>query len=238
MTFLQRVKLWTRFRLWMPFRINAHASYYSSHSQFGEDMVVRGILGDRRDGTYVDIGAHHPVYFSNTYHFYLKGWSGLNVDAIPGSMEVFRLVRPRDINVEACVGPKEGELLQFRIFDIPALNTFDDGSADETIGSGRGRLIRTIPYQTRTLANLLSEHLSGRHVDLLSIDIEGMDEQVLRSNDWDRWRPSVVIFERDQTKLLDISDDSCVNFLSHHGYVLQGKCRQSLIMVDGKDMKP
>ena len=89
--------------MYARFRLNSHASYYLSCSQFGEDMIVRHLLADVPIGFYVDIGAHHPVYYSNTYHFYCRGWRGINVDARTGSMELFNLLRPRDINVEGCV---------------------------------------------------------------------------------------------------------------------------------------
>ncbi len=65
-----RIKNWCRFQLYVPFRLNRFPSYHLSCSQFGEDMIVRHLLADIQTGFYVDIGAHHPVYYSNTYHFY------------------------------------------------------------------------------------------------------------------------------------------------------------------------
>jgi hypothetical protein len=140
---LEKLALLCRFKLWARFRPSRHPSFYLSHSQFGEDMAVRALVGDRRSGTYVDIGAHHPVYCSNTYHFYCKGWRGLNVDAQPGSMEAFRVLRPGDINVEVAVGPTSGERLVFHRFDAPTLNTFDAAAAQEHVRTSRARLLGT-----------------------------------------------------------------------------------------------
>ena len=64
-----------------------------SYSQEGEDMILRRLFETRRRGFYVDVGAHHPRRFSNTYYFYRQGWSGINIDAAPGSMKLFDRLR-------------------------------------------------------------------------------------------------------------------------------------------------
>ena len=120
----RNLKTRLRFHL-VRFRVTCFPSYNLSHSQFGEDMVVRGLLPCLKNGVYVDIGVHHPIFYSNTYHFYLRGWRGLNVDATPGSMEAFHLLRPGDINVEACVSMQEGQSLEFYLFEQSAYNTAD-----------------------------------------------------------------------------------------------------------------
>ena len=56
-----------------------------SYSQEGEDMILRRIFGDKRLGFYVDVGAHDPRRFSNTYYFYKRGWRGINIEPRPGS---------------------------------------------------------------------------------------------------------------------------------------------------------
>src|SRR5580658_8816405 len=74
-----------------------------SFSQEGEDMILASFFEGKKNGFYVDVGAHHPKRFSNTHHFYIRGWRGINVDATPGSMKLFRRTRPDDINIEAAV---------------------------------------------------------------------------------------------------------------------------------------
>src|SRR5437879_2682243 len=96
--------------------------------QEGEDLILDRLMGGRTKGFYVDIGAHHPIRFSNTYLFSKRGWHGINVDAEPGSMALFRKMRPRDINIESGVGERAGTMLFYR-FNEPALNTFDEKEA-------------------------------------------------------------------------------------------------------------
>lgn len=73
-------------------------------------MILSRFFEQKRTGFYVDVGAHHPTRFSNTYLFYLRGWHGVNVDAMPGSMAEFRRLRPRDLNIEALISSTPGEL--------------------------------------------------------------------------------------------------------------------------------
>ena len=103
----------------------AHTEYAQiSFSQEGEDILLNRIFNFRPHGTYVDIGAHHPRRFSNTYFFYRLGWTGINIDAAPDSMKAFESERSKDINLEVGIGLEPGKL-QFHIFKEPALSTFD-----------------------------------------------------------------------------------------------------------------
>ena len=81
-----------------------------SYSQEGEDLLLRRIFEHQKNGFYVDVGAHHPFRFSNTYLLYKCGWRGINIDAMPGSMRLFRRFRARDINIECGVGLGGGGL--------------------------------------------------------------------------------------------------------------------------------
>ena len=70
------------------------------YSQQGEDIILHRMFEWQEQGFYIDVGAHHPTRFSNTYKFYKRGWTGINVDAMPGSMTAFNRLRPKDINIE------------------------------------------------------------------------------------------------------------------------------------------
>lgn len=90
---------------------------YSHHnlsfSQEGEDMILRKLLDRKTTGFYIDVGAHHPQRFSNTYFFYLKGWSGINIDPIPGRMKLFNQLRNRDINLEIGISESKKSLTYY-----------------------------------------------------------------------------------------------------------------------------
>ena len=230
MTWRQTMALRLRFQWWAPLRLNRHSSFYASHSQFGEDMAVRPLLEDCSPGFYVDAGAHHPVYYSNTYHFYRRGWQGINIEALPGALRPFQILRPRDINVQAALAARSGEELNFYVFAQAALNTCNVQAAEQARSRGE-KLLRTIPLQSRTLAEILDQHLPpGRRIDLLSIDIEGQDEEILLSHDWRRYPARVVIFEASEQKLETAPDLPVVRHLQGLGYRLAAATGPSLIM--------
>lgn len=229
MTSLDQWRQWLRFRVWAPWRINRFESFHLSHSQFGEDMVARMILRDTPRGTYVDLGAHHPVFFSNTYHFYERGWSGLNIDAIPGSMGLFKTLRPRDVSVEACIGAETGKTVRFHMFDKAAYNTIDDERAQQLMSAGTVRRIALHELKTVTVNELLHRHLPGRNIDLFNIDVEGLDEVILRSLDWDTFRPRVIIAEEHSPDIAGTAQSEMAVFLRERGYDSVARCGLSFI---------
>jgi len=214
------------------FVTDPHLSF--TFSQEGEDLLLEEMFQDKggEPGFYVDVGAHHPKRFSNTYTFYMRGWMGLNIDATPGSMAAFQEQRARDINLETGVGEEEGELTFF-LFDEPALNTFDPERAAflERTTSFRVRAREVVPV--RRLERLLADHCGdGRTIDFLSVDTEGFDLAVIRSNDWARFRPRVVMLEDLATDLLALAETSICQFMLSAGYRPVAKLPRSVIYCD------
>jgi FkbM family methyltransferase len=164
-------------------------------SQFGEDCVLQSLLGSRADspGFYVDIGAFAPKTYSNTYWLYKRGWRGINVDPTPGSMRPFRLMRRRDINLEIAISNQPGTITFYQLGLRTVLNTVSLEVAARWEAE-LGRKARTLEVQARSLASVLDEHTDGL-IDLLTVDVEGHDLAVLQSNDWDRFRPTLVVVE-------------------------------------------
>ena len=236
MTFIEKSCLLLRFRLWTRIRTNRHPSFHLSHSQFGEDMLVRSLTSDIKAGFYVDIGAHHPVYFSNTYHFYLKGWNGINIDVSNSTIEQFRALRPRDISLQICLSDVEGEEVEYFNFEQSAYNTIDPEMAQRALKQG-ARLIAKTLVKTRTLASCLDEYLPpGKGIDFLSIDVEGLDARILLGQKWDVIAPRVVAFEMHGRSPLDIARSPVMRYLDTFGYQLAGLCGPTVIVecVKGK----
>lgn len=188
-----------------------------SFAQNGEDLILDRLLEQARIGFYVDVGAHHPVRFSNTYLFYRRGWRGINIDAQPGSMRLFRKHRPRDINIECGVAAKAGTLSYFR-FNEPALNTFDENEA-RLKDAAPYRIVDRVEVGVRPLGELLAEFLpAGQAIDFMSVDVEGLDAEVLGSNDWKRFRPRFLLAETLRTDILAIASNPTVRLLGEVGY--------------------
>ena len=187
------------------------------YGQDGEDLILDRLLDRQLNGFYVDVGAHHPVRFSNTYLFYQRGWQGINIDAMPGSMRAFNRLRPKDINIEAGVAGQAGQLTYYQ-FNEPALNTFDPDEAERKNKSPY-HMIHSIHVQVERLDQILEKHLPlGQEIDFMTVDVEGKDHEVLKSNDWHRFRPRFVLAETLRTDLLSLRDCPVAELLIDVGY--------------------
>ncbi|MTD94663.1 FkbM family methyltransferase [Hyphomicrobium sp. xq] len=202
------------------------------YGQDGEDLIVDRILGRQQVGFYVDVGAHHPVRFSNTYMFYRRGWRGINIDAEPGSMRLFQRYRPLDINIECGVAARAGQL-KFHRFNEPALNTFDSAEAALKDRSPY-KIIETVDVCVERLDSLLERHLPpSQTIDLLSVDVEGKDAEVLSSNDWTKFRPRLVLAETLRADLLSIANCPVSLLLGGVGYKPVAKAFNTVFFAQG-----
>jgi len=203
----------------------------SSYSQEGEDMILRRLFETKAVGFYVDVGAHHPKRFSNTYFFYKRGWSGINIDAMPGSMAAFNQYRRRDINLEAGVGDRRGSL-EYYMFNEPALNSFSKDLSERRHGeNSQYRIATTAQVELRPLAEILDEHLAeNKEIDFLSVDVEGFDLNVLRSNDWKKHRPRYVLSEILESNLQEIWKDPVTQYMKKQDYKVYAKCVNTVFL--------
>jgi len=208
----------------------AQAANASLHySQEGEDIILERLFGSQEKGFFVDVGAHHPTRFSNTYSLYRKGWRGINIDATPDSMTAFFHKRPNDINIEAAVSDKT-ETMLFNMFKEPALNTFDSALADTYVKAGFEQQEKR-NVNTQLLKDILDKYLpSDTKIDLMNIDVEGGELNVLKSNDWKKYSPMYIIIEVLDVNFSDIMAQPVPFFLGELGYVPITKLVQSLIM--------
>jgi len=209
--------------------------YYNniSFSQEGEDLVLNRFFENNPTGFYVDVGAHHPIRFSNTYKFYKKGgWQGINIDAMPGSMAAFNKLRPKDINLELGIS-NIPQTLKYYIFNEPALNTFSEKEAKLHNEQNYFRIIDTIRIPMHTLTEILDSYLpENTKIDFLSIDVEGLDLSVLESNDWNKYRPTMVLVESLRESLDLISNNKIYLFLKGKGYSLVAKTYNTIFFKD------
>jgi FkbM family methyltransferase len=201
--------------------------YYSQH---GEDVLLGSFFSLNERGLYVDIGAHHPFRFSNTFLFYKLGWRGINIDAKPGSKALFDRHRPRDINLEVGIAKSVGEL-RYYMFKESALNTFSVAEAKRLKGRGH-KIEDSIIVETKPLRDILALHLEDKQeIDFFSIDVEGFDLQVLESNDWKRYVPKFVLAEENRKSSVDeiLLDNPIYEYLHSLGYRLIAKTYNTLV---------
>lgn len=204
----------------------AYTDYVSfkSYSGEGEDMILRKIFYKKEKGFYVDIGAYHPKKSSNTYYFYKKGWRGINIDAMPGSMKLFNQLRKRDTNLEIPIG-KDGEEVRYYEFEDKALNGFESDSLIARNQSKPQNKLKKIHHlKTQSLNSILEAYLpKGQTIDFMSIDVEGQELRILETLEFEKFTPKWILAEvwgysigRNMNGVVD-------SILKSKGYVPQAK---------------
>ena len=176
---------------------NGGVSQYEkiSYSQSGEDIIIEYLFRLRKidKPACLDIGAYHPVAANNTYKFFLKGSKGVNIDANPAAIENFTVTRPTDINLNIGIGKSEGEF-DFYIMEDAALNTF---SLEEKTGLEKmgNRLKEVKKIKMLPVNKVLREYFDNISPDLISIDAEGVDFDIVKSLDFNKYDPKVICIE-------------------------------------------
>lgn len=191
--------------------------YTQSFGQFGEDALVQSLFRNTVDGTYVDVGAYHPILYSNTYALYRKGWSGIVIDPNPQFRNAYRIFRQRD-TFENCAIGERGSRTYFRFSD-GAYNTLEESVAAELQAKQYPSFIGTSGVASLPLRDIIRKHKIV-HIDYMNVDVEGMDLYVLQSHDWSV--PPTVISVED-------SNDAIGPFLAERGYVLSASIGKSLV---------
>lgn len=200
-----------------------NSNFRHSFSQCGEDMIVDYIfkaIGVEKPG-YIDIGAYHPENLSNTAYFYYRGSSGINIEPDPLSFPEFVRKRKRDINLNVGVGEAEA-VLDFYCMSAGSLNTFSKEEAERLSAKYGYSIRKKIPVFVRTLQDIIDKESCGVFPDFLTIDIEGLDESVLRQIDYEHCCPKVICvetvsFEEDGSGKKNVD---LIDFLKQNGYMV------------------
>ena len=188
-----------------------------SYSSAGEDLVLDFLTDYLPTGFYVDVGCNHARQHSNTYRFYRKGWSGIAIDANAAFEREFARTRPRDQFIRACVSDKV-EDVKFHHFHHDTLSSVSGAHFYDN--DEHYALERIETMTTRRLDDILAEANCPERFDILNVDVEGMDEAVLRSLDLKRFQPRVILVELNGTDL-DVgrlSDSGIAKSLEKFGY--------------------
>lgn len=166
---------------------------FTSYAQNFEDVMLWRALKHVSAGFYVDIGAWSPNVDSVTRAFYDAGWHGINVEPNPEFFDQLVRDRGRDINLKVAVSDHEGTLT-INFVSNPGLSTANDDFAAKH--AKEGLTVRREDVELTTLAAIWQKHIpSDQEVHFLKIDVEGLEEAVVRGNDWKKYRPWVLVLE-------------------------------------------
>lgn len=205
-----------------------------SYSQSGEDLIINFIFNALRikEPSYIDIGAHHPFWLSNTAYFYKKGCRGINIEPNPQLIRNFYKHRAKDINLNIGISDKD-ENLDFYIISTPTMSTFSFEEAKRLEQETSFRIVEKKEIPVRKIQTILDEYHQGIFPDFLSLDVEGLEFEILNSIDFENNFPKVICLEtitysekNDERKEINLID-----LLITNGYFIYGDTYINTIFV-------
>lgn len=214
------------------FRTNKYLN--PSFSQLGEDLIIKSIFAQLgiKNPSYVDIGAHHPFYLSNTAVLYFNGSRGINIEPDPLLYKAFVKHRKNDINLNIGVSNCNGEL-DFYIISTPSLNTFSKEEAERYSKEGNYKITNIEKVEVKKIANIVNDYCNGAFPHFLNIDAEGIDEIIIKDLDFKNNYPIVICIEtlsfsnhRKGVKNYDL-----INHIKKQGYFVYADTHLNTILV-------
>ncbi|CAM8365785.1 fkbM_fam, methyltransferase, FkbM family [Candidatus Methylopumilus planktonicus] len=205
-----------------------------SYAQCGEDLIIDHLIKvvGIKELFYLDLGAHHPTYLSNTYYFYEKGFSGVCVEGDPSLIKAFEKIRKRDIILNLGVG-LEKSVLDFYLMSSKTLNTFSKAEALRYVSYGNQQIEKVIKVEIETV-NSIIKNFCKRVPNLISLDVEGLDFMILQSFDFDQFRPEIFCIEtlsytedKTERKITEI-----IELMNLKGYMVYADTYINTIFVD------
>ena len=193
-----------------------------SYSMDGEDLAVIKYVENKRDGFYVDVGAHHPIQRNNTHLLFKRDWEGINIDINEFSIDLFNYLRPKDLNLQTAVSDKDGEITFYFQKDFSQLNTTDKDIAKQHFENNFKEKI----VKCRTIQNILeNSKYNNKRIDFLNIDVEGAELKVLSTLNFETHNPTVICIEilgyrsmNPEIREIKIKNDEIYRFLSAKKY--------------------
>ena len=213
---------------------------YESFSQAGEDRILDYFFHSMKvkNPSYLDIGANHPIYCNNTYFFYKNGSHGVCVEADPSLFDYLAKIRKNDKCLNIGITFDERKEADFYIFSAPALNTLSKEEAEYREKNGSYKIERVIRIPLKTINDIIAENFD-KTPDLVSIDVEGIDLEIIKSLDFGKYRPLAFCVEtitygenRSEEKIPEI-----VDYLTSKGYFVYADTHINTIFVDEEKYK-
>ena len=197
-----------------------------SASQSGEDMILCHILREQNIGieqiTYLDLGANHAKFLSNTYYFYQKGVRGVLVEANPALIGELKFYRSGDVILNRCIASTSGETVDFYVLNGDGLSTPDKEGAEAAIIENPAlKIEQVVPVKTITVDEILDTYFD-KTPTIVNLDIEGEEMNVLNSIDFSKHRPLIMIIETIPYRkhlVVGLKNQEIISFMESKNYI-------------------
>jgi len=195
--------------------------FLKNGTQFGEDEYILNLFDKNFKGNFLDIGCYHPTRHNNTYQMYKKGWSGINIDLNPLTIELFNFMRPKDININIGISDSDSEEKLYFIDELNTQNTLDENQLNflKDHHNIKDHEIIEKKIKTKNLDIILDKY-KFYNIDFMNLDIEGHELKVLKT----------INFEKISIKYL------CIEMIEHNERSLENN-KEIKDLLDGNNYK-
>jgi len=164
-----------------------------SYAQHGEDLLIEQLLGEIK--SFIDIGANDGVLFSNTFKFAKKGARGLCIEPSCLSFRKLflnHLINPKVKCLNSAISENDG-LVYLR----------EDGYEQILSKVTTKKSAGCSPVKAFSFKSIFERFPKFSNVDLISIDVEGHEDQVLRGCGNNPLDAKVIILEIDKANVTE-----------------------------------
>jgi FkbM family methyltransferase len=193
------------------------------YAENGEDIIIGLLFNHKNNGYYIDVGCYHPIKASLTYLLHKKGWAGVNIDISKDSINLFKISRPKDKNLNIGISNKVGEDYYYQSSHINQANSF---KVYENA--------KKVKVRVTTLDELIKK-LNINHIDFLNIDAEYRDFEAIKSISLDTIRPTLITIEdADRYDFEEVRSSSIYKYLIDKNYFLFSRTHCTSFYLDKK----
>jgi len=212
--------------------------YYSQYKQ--DKFLHENIFKDHKNGIFVDAGAHDGISLNNTLFFEKNyNWTGINIEPIKTVYDRLVINRPKSININCAAGLSDGTsefILNTGYTEMLSglKNEYDNRHYNRTLTENHynGGTTNVINVDVKTLDTILKEN-NIKHINYLSIDVEGAEYSVIKGIDFDNVFIDVIEFENNYPD----TSAPIVEYLSYKGYIIIPENTSIDIMMIHKESK-
>ena len=187
--------------------------------EYLETYIFKGY----KNGIFMDIGAHDGISINNTLYFEkYNNWKGINVEPIKQVYDKLIINRPNCININCAISNNNG-IAEFICNTgytemISGLkNNYDSRHLQRLQNENEqmGSTTEIIIVETKKIETICDEH-NIKHINYLSIDVEGGEFEVIKSINFDKIFIDVIGFENNYN---DVSIP-IIKFLENKNYYI------------------
>lgn len=189
------------------------------YSQFGQDeYLYQKYFINHPAGVFIDIGAHDGISGSNTYFFELLGWEGICFEPVPDIFQRLQLSRKcqlRNLALSNHIGIAKFKFIKGHSEMLSGLvNQYSQPHLDRIKREFDQYPQEEIILDVPTAA--FNDEVPYLYIDILSIDVEGSEDIIIKSIDFDKYHISFLIVEFNEG-----SDHSLIKYIESKGYTIE-----------------